>query len=260
MRIVAASMMLIPALAFAAPFDGTWVSNVDSFKITGKPDAYLVANGTYQCDACYPGLKIKADGTDQKVTGHDYYDTVSATIVDPQSVKVVSHAAGKLYVERTLTVSPDGKKLTEEFTQYDGPKPVSGKLNYTRVAAGPAGAHSLSGSWQSVTAGDTMSADLLTWTLTETADGLKMSTPTGQSYDAKFDGNKYLIAGDPGKTMVVLKRINAHTIQETDSRHDKVTDVTTYTLSADGKTIHVVDEDKLHHTRSTFTQSKQNMP
>jgi hypothetical protein len=52
----------------------------------------------------------------------------------------------------------------------------------------------------------------------DTADGLKMSDPNGNSYDAKFDGKDDPIQGDPGHTMVSLKRIGNDTIEETDWR------------------------------------------
>ena len=48
---------------------------------------------------------------------------------------------------------------------------------------------------------------------------------------------EYPTAGDPGKTMVSLKRIDARTIQETDAREGKVTDVIVSKVSADGKTM-----------------------
>jgi hypothetical protein len=257
MKIITALIALAPAIAWAAPFDGTWVTDVKTVTITGTPDSYLVANGMFTCDLCYPGLKIKSDGTDQKVTGHAYYDTASAKVLDAHRVSMTTHAAGKLISERTLTVASDGKTMTEEFVSYVGVKPTKGKLSYNRVADAPAGAHSLSGSWQQQGAASSFSSDLLTVTYEETPDGLKMSTPTGQSYDAKFDGKEVLTAGDIGKTMVSLKRINSRTIQETDSRDGKVTDVSVSKVSADGKSMTIVDEDKIHGTKSTFTANKK---
>jgi len=251
-------LALLPALALAqAPFDGTWVTKMDTVKVVGKPDVYVVADGMYSCEACYPGLKIKADGTDQKVTGHAYYDTASARVVNAQTVEVISHRDGKMVAKRTLSVSADGKTLTEEFVNYDGPTQSTGKFLSTRVADGPAGSHALSGSWRPETKGSTLSADLITITYQQSADGLKMSSPTGQSFDAKFDGTPVLTAGDPGKTMAALKLIDARTIQETDTRKGKVTDVVISKVSADGKTMHVVDHDKLHGSETTFTAEKK---
>ena len=259
MKVVTALLALVPILAWAGPFDGTWIGRVEDSTVSGKPDTYLVASGEFTCGACYPELKVKADGSDQKVVGHAYYDAASAKVLDAQRVEMSTRAAGKLWAERTYTVSADGKTMTEEVVSYQGPNPAKAKFMYKRVASGPAGAHVLSGSWQAVPAGSSMSSDLLTVTYVESADGLKMATPTGQSFDAKFDGKEYLTAGDPGKTMVSLKRVDARTIQETDTRDGKVTDVIVYKVSADGKTMHVVDDDKLHGQKLTYTADKKAM-
>lgn len=251
-------LALLPALAWAAaPFDGTWVSDMKTVKITGKPDTYLVQDGMFTCDACVPELKIKADGSDQRVTGHDYYDTASARVVDAHTVEMATHKDGKLVAKRTLTVSADGKTMTEEFVTYDGATQSSGKLVATRVAPAPPGAHALSGSWRAQNEGSTISADLLTVTYQQSANGLKMSSPTGQSYEAKFNGKEAPVAGDPGNTMVSLKRIDERTIQETDRRKGKITDIATYKVSADGKTMQVVDDDKLHGTKMSYKADRK---
>lgn len=257
MKIATALIALVPTLAWAGPFDGTWVTDVNTITVTGTPDSYLVAGGMFNCDSCYPGLKVKADGTDHKVMGHAYYDTAAVKILDAQRISMTTHAAGKLMTERTFTVTADGKSMSEEFVTYEGVKPAKGKVVYTRVASPPTGAHALSGSWQQQAAGSAFSADLLTATYVETPDGLKMSTPTGLSYDAKFDGKEYLTVGDIGKTMVSLKRVNARTIQETDSRDGKVTDIAVCKVSADGKTMTIVDDDKLHGTHSAQTTNRK---
>ncbi len=56
---------------------------------------------------------------------------------------------------------------------------------------------------------DNISSNGLTVTYQGTENGLKMSDQNGNSYDAKFDGKEYPINGDPGKTMVSLKRRGA---------------------------------------------------
>jgi hypothetical protein len=256
-KLVLKMLLLVPVAAWAGPFDGTWVGDVASATVSGKPDTYLLQNGEFTCDACYPELKLPADGKSHKVTGHSYYDEASATIVSPQSVKVSTTLGGKRSYERTYTVAADGTSMTEDYIDYSGPKPAPAKFAYTRVKAGPAGAHVMSGSWKQDTHNSSMSADLVTVTYTETADGLKMSTPTGQSYDAKFDGKQYLTAGDPGKTLVMLEKVGPKKIKETDMRDGKVTDVITTTVSADGNSMHVVDVQPLNGTQVSYTAKKQ---
>jgi hypothetical protein len=255
---IAAMLLAIPIAAWAAgPFDGTWVGDVATAKIEGKPDSYLLQNGQFTCGACYPELKIPADGKSHKVTGHDYYDEASATVIGPKSVKVSMSQAGKKFSERTLTVSADGEAMTEDWVSYQGPTPAPAKFAYTRVTAGPAGAHPVSGSWKQDTKNSTMSTDLVTVTYQQTADGLKMSVPTGQSYDARFDGKEYLTAGDPGKTMVSLEKLGPKKIRETDKRNGQITDVITMEVSADGHTMHVVDEVSRQGIKIIYTAKKQ---
>ena len=56
-----------------------------------------------------------------------------------------------------------------------------------------------------------------------------------------------------------MKRIDARTIRETDTRDGKVTDLAVYKASADGRTMHVVDDDILHGTKLTYTADKKAM-
>jgi hypothetical protein len=256
-QLMAMMLFLLPLAARAGSFDGTWVGDMATAKVEGKPDTYLLQDGVYTCDACYPQLKIPADGKPHKATGHSYYDEATATIVSPQVLAVKLTLAGKKSADRTLTASADGNTLTEDFIDYTGPKPAPAKFVNKRVKAGPAGAHAISGSWQQDTKSSTMSADLTTVTYKETADGLKMTTPTGLSYDAKFDGKEYLTVGDPGKTMVILERLSPTKIRETDKRDGKTTDVVTTEVSSDGKSLHVVDVQPLYSQKLTYTANKQ---
>jgi hypothetical protein len=79
----------------------------------------------------------------------------------------------------------------------------------------------------------------------------------GQSYDAKFDGKSYPVHNDPGHTTVSLKRIDANTVEETDSRMGKVTDEIHLAAAPDGHTLNVTDKDVQHDQITTFTLDKQ---
>jgi hypothetical protein len=58
-----------------------------------------------------------------------------------------------------------------------------------------------------------------------------MASPSGESYDAKFDGKDYPVEGDPGHTMVSLKRISASPIEEVDKRDGKVVAINRMTVA-----------------------------
>jgi len=104
---------------------------------------------------------------------------------------------------------------------------------------------------------DTLSDNGLTVTYKTAGGSLSMSSPTGQSYTAKLDGTEAPFRGDPGTTSVSVKQVDKNTIEETDKRDGKVISVERMTVSADGKTMTVKVDDKLHGTTSEFTAAKQ---
>jgi hypothetical protein len=256
-KMLLALMLLASATLFAqTPFDGTWIAKLDTAKLPTKPDKYTVNNNKYECLTCVPKVEVKADGTDQRVTGHPYYDTIAVHVVDASSVEIIEKKDGKVTYTAKRTVSSDGKALNDKFTDTTGTQPVTGEITSMRVGDGPTGSHAISGAWR-VSKYNNMSNNGLTVTYQGTADGLKMSDQNGNSYDAKFDGKDYPINGDPGHTMVSLKRIGNDTIEETDKRDGKIVGVYRLTISSDGKSIHAEYNDKLHGTTMSFTMGKQ---
>jgi hypothetical protein len=249
-------LCLAPSLALAGTaFDGTWKTKVDTVKVSGPPDAYVISQGMYRCTSCVPQITVKADGTDQKVSGHDYYDTIAIKIVNDHAIETTRKKGGKIMGTDAASVSADGKTLTEEWVDYTGSKPAKGTNGSKRLTAGPAGSHTISGTWQQ----DQFSGasdSLVTVKYESTADGMKMLW-NGQSYDAKFDGKEYPTKNDPGNTMVSLKHIDGNTIEETDRRGGKVTDIIRTVVSADGKSVSVEDADQVHNTKLTYTMMKQ---
>lgn len=140
---------LVPVLAIAqSALDGTWKVDVNKAEFPKKPDVYLLQNGMYQCKTCVPPVDIKADGQDQKVTGHPHYDMAAIKVVNDHQIEETDKKGGKTVATSTMTVSPDGNTLTFEFTDSSNTNgaPVTGKGEATRVAKGPAGANAISGS------------------------------------------------------------------------------------------------------------------
>ncbi|HVP62935.1 MAG TPA: hypothetical protein VMT11_20435 [Myxococcaceae bacterium] len=257
MKALALLAVLVPFAALAdSPFDGTWVSKEDSVVMDKKPYTISLAKDVWQSDASVPPIKVKADGTDQPVKGHDYYDTVAAKSTAADSVEVTSKKGGKITGTSTFTVSPDGKTLTIKWSDQTGTEAATGETIFERVGAAPKGAHAVSGSWKAVKL-QNMSASGKTVTYKSTADSLSMSTPTGQSYTAKFDGKEVPVAGDPGGTTVSLKKVKANTIVETDKRKGKVVEVDTMTVAADGKSMKVEWDGKQSHRKGSYTMDKQ---
>jgi hypothetical protein len=232
------------------------MTKLDTAKFPTKPDQYSLSNNMYECLTCVPKVAVKADGTDQKVTGHPYYDTVVVQVVNASSVEIIEKKDGKVMFTDTRTVSPDGNTLQEKFSDTTEAKPVTGEVTSTRVSPGAAGSHVVSGAWRTSKV-DSVSNNGLTVSYQGTADGLKMSDPNGESYDAKFDGKDYPVEGDPGHTMVSLRRIGADTIEETDKRDGKVVGISHLTVSKDGKSIHIEYTDKLRGRTTAYSMEKQ---
>lgn len=239
-----------------SPFDGTWKIDASTAQFPQKPDVFVLQNGMYDCKTCVPPIRIKADGQFQKVDGHPYMDMMMVKVVDDKHVEQATQKNGKPMEHETDMLSDDGKTISVDWVDTSSPtgKEVSGKTTLTRVAAGPAGAHPLSGSWRAEKVAD-MTPEGLTFTYKSTADGMEFSNPTGQSYTAKFNGGEVQMQGDPGNTMVSLKKLGANSLQETDKRNGKVVSVAKITVQ--GKKMNFVIEDKEHGTTMKFVADKQ---
>lgn len=249
----------MPTLTMAqSVFDGTWKGDLGSVKFPQKPDEYLLKDGVYHCKTCAPPIQVKADGQDQKVAGHPYFDAMNIKVVDDRTIEEVDKKNGKTVATSKTWVSPDGNTLMFEFTDSSATNadPVTGKGSETRVSKGPAGSHAISGSWR-IAKIESMSENGLTVSYKVTGDSLTMSTLNGQGYTAKLDGTEAPYKGDPGTTSVCVKKINDHELEETDKRDGKVISVARVTVSTDGKTMNIAVDDKLHGTHSEFTATKQ---
>ena len=254
-----AMLLLTPIVASAeSPFDGTWKINLSDAQFSKKPDVYLLQNGMWQCKTCVPPIDVKANGQDQMVTGHPYYDSVAIKVVNDHEVEETDKKNGKTVATSKMMVSSDGNTLTFEFNDSSNTSadPVTGKGEATRVAKGPAGANAVSGSWRT-TKVDTVSDNGLLFTYKVSGDEVSMSSPTGQSYTAKLNGPQAPFKGDPGTTSVSVKMMGKSTIEETDYRSGKAISVSKMMVSADGKTMKLMVDDKLRGTKSEFTATKQ---
>jgi len=239
-------LFLMPVLAMGqSPFDGTWKTDMSSVQWPAKPDVYVLDKGMYECKSCAPPINIKADGTDQKVTGDPYSDTMSVKVIDDHNIETTNKKDGKVVATAKNSVSSDGNALTVNWTYSGNPTggTQSGVSTSKRAAKGPAGANLISGSWRT-DKGDA-SADALTWSYKVNGDELTMTNPTGQSYTAKLGGADAPYKGDPGTTSVSVKLLGKNTLEEIDKRDGKVIGISKMTVTSDGKTAKLVYEDKL---------------
>jgi hypothetical protein len=251
--------LLLPTMGMGqSVFDGTWKVDLNTASFPKKPDVYLLKDGMYQCKTCVPPVNVKADGQDQPVAGNRYYETKSVKVVDDRTIEETNKKNGKVVSTSKTWVSADGNTMMFEFSDSSATNadPVTGKGQATRVAKGPAGSNPISGSWHT-TKVDTVSDNGLSFTYKVSGDNLEMTTPTGQSYAAKLDGTDTPYKGDPGTTSVSVKKLGPNTLEETDKRDGKVIAVSQMTVSADGKSMKIVSDDKLRGTQSRISAIKQ---
>jgi hypothetical protein len=257
---VVLSALLVPTLAAAqSAFDGTWKVDMNKVDFPKKPDVFLLQNGMYACKTCTPPYEIKADGSDQAVSGHPYFDTVAIKVVNDHAIEETDKKGGKVVATSTSTVSPDGNTVMFEFSDSsntNGGPPVTGKGEATRVAKGPAGSNAISGSWRT-TKMEGLSDNAIVWAYKVSGDEIAMTSQTGQSYTAKLNGTDAPMKGDPGVSSVSVKMIGKDTLEETDKRSGKVISVFKMTVAADGKTAKASVDDKLQNRTTEFAVMKQ---
>jgi hypothetical protein len=251
-------LWFLPAMLFAqSPFDGTWKTNMASSKLSQKPYEFSVDKGMYDCKSCSPKIKdLKADGQDQPVTGQNY-DTLAVQVVDANTLHVTGKKAGKPMFEQTRTASADGNTLTVSSTNYpaDGSASYKAESKWTRVSKGPKGSNGTSGSWRIQNVDEDTAGLTTTWK----GDGnmLSMSTPTGESWEAKLDGKEYPVKGTYDNETVSVKPVSDHSIEVTYKRDGKVESIDKITVSADGKQMTTVVDNKRFGRTSTFVDDKQ---
>src|SRR5450631_3490367 len=123
-----ALLVAMPAMSQSV-FNGTWKVDMNKVDFSKKPDVLVLMNGTYECKTCTPPYKIKADGTDQAVTGHPYVDTIAVKVVNDHQIQETDKKGGKVVSTSTTTISADGKTSMFTFTDSsntNGGAPVTG--------------------------------------------------------------------------------------------------------------------------------------
>ncbi len=259
MKIFLVVLLLWPAVLVAqSPFDGTWVTKLDTIQFPNEPENYLLQGGTYECSTCVPRIKLKADGKDYPVAGSPYFSTIAVQVLNDKNVQITEKLADKTVYSEIDTVSPDGNTLVQKITDSAAPngEPVTATETFRRVGPAPAGSSAISGSWQAQKLEDT-SENGMSVTYHSTRDGLQASTPSGEGYSAKFDGKDYPIHGQPGHNTVSLRRINSDTIIETDKQDGAIHYELRMVVSGDGKSMSVVELDHERGTRTEYTMRKK---
>jgi hypothetical protein len=240
-------LSLLPALSFAhSAFDGTWRPDPQR-PSHPKTEVAVLADGTYECQTCSPPYTVKADGQDQSIADSPYYDSVNIAVVDARTITKTAKKDGRIVADTKITVSADGSRKSEVQTLIGVARvPIELTSTYSRVSAGKAGSHLISGGWQ-MTELD-VSNHIEDTTFKVSGGALVMIDRMGRSFTAKLDGTPAVYKGSDEFNGVSVKLIDARTIEESDLNYDgKVVKISRWSLSADGQTMHARFDDLQGH-------------
>jgi len=244
-------LLLAPGSFGQSPFDGTWVLDPS---IPQKPIVNSLVQGVFH-SSDWADVEVAADGLDHKVMEGDYWDTLNVRVVDARTVQIVAKKAGKTMFTELASVSPNGSTLTQQIKDTTEAQTVTIETLAHRIEKAPPDAHLISGSWHAFQVNRSNNGSLITYKCTP--QGFSGETPLGEKFDAKFDGKFYPVEDDPGHTLVAAKLLNPSTVELTHKRKDKIVSLSRLSVAPDGKTLHVVFENKDASTTTTFDFHKQ---
>lgn len=249
MRLAAAvfALLLLTGTAHAAPtLTGKWVADLDTQDATETIDIYAVANGQYRCRSCTPPRSYAADGQPHPVPGDADVISESVAVVSPRSIitRIVSPTRVR---ETTMTVAPDD--LTATYVSIDHRTDLPGELRTEylarRIAPAPAGANQVSGSWRGV---KYVSVPEIIRTVELVDDGRKLiyREPGGFHFTSNYDGPPTEVEHGKGMiSRVRVQRTGDRSVKEIWLHGSKITEVRTYALSADGRSLEIATTDAL---------------
>ncbi len=250
---------LTPVAGMAqSAFDGTWKTDVKTIKVEVKPTILSVREGFFQCKTCLIKILVKADGGDQRIIGNPYADTISAKVVDKNTVETITKKNGKEVGWIKRVASADGKTMTVEYKTMPlgSGEAATGKTLYKRIDKEPPGTHALTGTWQ-IAKFDSYSDSAMTVSYHSHKDFMNWSSPTGESYSAKMDGSEAVMKGDSGATHITVKMSAPNVLEETVLYKGTVVGTTKTTVDATGKSATVEWTDKRMESSGSYVMLKQ---
>lgn len=251
------ALLVAPAAVLAqSAFDGTWKIDTSKVQAPRKPFTNVLENGVYRCASCTPPYSVKADGQFHPVKGDPDFDMEAIHIVDARTVRYTDKKDGKVSAKGTVTVSPDGRTLTQDFTEIHAGGSVTGTLTAMRVGKAPAGAHATSGSWRIQGYSD-VSDNLLTTHLRVDGNTLQMHRGDGESFDAPMDGRDAPYQGSDTITSVAVTKAGPRELKLLFKYQGKPVSRQTMTVSPDGQVMHVVSHNLKRDTTMRYVADKQ---
>jgi hypothetical protein len=214
-------------------FLGEWKLDTSKSKMIDEMKVTSVGANKYAFD--FGGGRsetIVVDGTDQPGI---FGTTLAVSSEGPDAWKVVRKKEGRMLLTAHWKLSPDGKTLKDNYTEF-APNGTPSTVDY--VYARTAGTSGFAGSWDNVN--ETVDSAFVLQVRTYEGDGLSFIDPTRkETKSVKFDGKDYPNVGPneaPGATSA-MRRVNEHTLEMTDKINGKVVATAEIQLSSDLKTM-----------------------
>jgi hypothetical protein len=217
------------------PFAGKWKLDSSRSKLPDTMKVEAAGANKYTFMFSDPHAEtIVADGTDQPGL---FGTTLSVTVEGPRAWKVVRKINGRILLTGIWTLSEDGGRLHDEYTEYrsDG---STFSLDY--VYQRTAGDSGFPGTWESVT--ETVKSAYEIQIQPYENDGLSVIDPVqGITKNLKFDGKDYPNAGpNAGPNMASSgHRVSDRVLEVTDKVKGKVRETENLEVSPDLKTLTV---------------------
>jgi hypothetical protein len=235
-RLLCLAFTVAATTALAAqdlPYVGTWKMNPAKSDFGQTTIKYeQMPSGEMKATVAGQSYTFRIDGKDYPaVFGAD----AAWTSLGPTSWQTVWKLKGKVLSTDTLTLSADGKTLT---VHTKGTKPNGETIDDTLVSERVSGGSGLGGTWKTKNM-KSSSPNVLEFAASGT-DGLTFRIVDMQlSCEAKLDGQDHACSGPtlaPGWTVMVAKQ-GARALDMTIKNNGKILFRSSYTVSADGKTL-----------------------
>jgi hypothetical protein len=223
------------SFAFAAnsPFAGTWKLNLDKSKLVGDTVRFAPAGEGMRMTAGGDSYMFKTDGSESKTR----FGTASWKKIDDGSWEEIDTVNGRIDSKATWTLSGDGKTLTFHVT---GDKPGGGTFDDTSTYVRIAGTKGLAGTWKDK---EFKGSSPSTLTISSAENGLSFDEPDFKmKAAATFDGKPGKVEGPsiPEGASFFITKAGARTFKMTRTQSGKPFDMSTWTVSPDGKIMTVV--------------------
>ena len=220
-------------LAASTPFAGTRKVNLEKSILVGDTVKFSSEGDAMRMTAGGDSYEFKADGSESKTR----FGAASWKKINDKTWEETDIVNGHLDSKTTWTLSGDGKTLTAHAT---GDKPGGGSFDDTSTYVRTAGTQGLAGTWKNKEYKGSAPSLL---TLSDLEDGLVFDEPDFKlKASGTFDGKPGNVTGPgiPAGASFSLTRIGPHSFKMTRTQNGKPFDMSSWTVSPDGKSLVVV--------------------